>query len=184
MQDVETKFLYDTGATCTIIGIRVWNEIPQEQQPPLFAPDRRLITVDGQHLKVLGKGTLKLTLAGQPVTSVVWVGDIAEPAVIGLDILSEFKCQWDWDHGTLVFPEGNCGRDQESLTTESDPDEGREIGSWEEDHIAFEDDIALKFPWYFTLPDDPEGGISCILQLWEEIPESSPSMPNKKLKPF
>ena len=103
VQGVKIQFLYDTGATCTFISQSIWKEIPVEERPKLQKPDRDFLSVDGRPLQVIGKAPLQLVIEGQAITFPIWVGEIADDGIIGLDLLAAYQCQWDWSQGKLLF---------------------------------------------------------------------------------
>ena len=105
VQGVSTNFLYDTGASCTVISSKVWTQIPAKDRPCLEVSDRRLTTVDGQDIPVMGRCTLQLMVDGHPMNCEVHIAEIAGEAILGLDVLSTHRCQWNWDQGTLEVPD-------------------------------------------------------------------------------
>ena len=98
----EVSFLYDTGASCTVISTRVWDRIPAEARPELEHPSVTLTTVGDHAIPNFGACVLKLEVDGRPIACTVQVCDITEEAVLGLDVLSALKCHWDWDNGVLT----------------------------------------------------------------------------------
>ncbi len=57
MNEVSVAFTVDTGATTTIVAVRVYEKIIKERRPTLERPSRakRITVVDGMELNVLGK---------------------------------------------------------------------------------------------------------------------------------
>ena len=101
----QVQFLYDTGASCTAISTDVWARIPEERRPELQSTQLNLTSVEGQQIPVWGKCLLTIEMAGHLITCWVQVIQIAEEAVLGLDVIAPNRCQWDWDLGTLVLQE-------------------------------------------------------------------------------
>ena len=97
----ECKFLYDTGASCTVLSTQLWDRIPEARRPELESPTLQLTTVGDQSIPSRGTCSVELELDGRPVTCRVQVCDISEEAVLGLDLLSTLKYCWDWDRGVL-----------------------------------------------------------------------------------
>ena len=125
------RFLYDTGATVTCLSSSFWTAIPAERRPELQEADRRLSTIGGHDLSVDGVTTLEFTLGGRPVTSSIQVCGIGEDAVLGIDLLSVLKAQWDWDEGKLIWPTPDLAADCHST---EEPAEDWPVGasnSWE-----------------------------------------------------
>ena len=100
---LQVRFLFDTGATCSVVSCRVFRRIPVEIRPDLEGPDIRLRGIDGAALEMWGACSLEVVLDVYPVAIRVQVADIAEEAVLGTDVLRQFKGHWDWDTGRLVF---------------------------------------------------------------------------------
>ena len=98
----EVDFLYDTGASCTVISARVWDRIPAQARPELEHPSVTLTTVGDHAIENFGACSLTLEVDGRPITCKAQVCDITEEAVLGLDVLSALKCHWDWDKGVLT----------------------------------------------------------------------------------
>lgn len=93
--------LFDTGATCTVVSIRVWDRIPENQKPGLDEPRVRLATIGDHDILNRGSCMVELRVDGRPITCPVQVCDITEEAVLGLDVLSVLKVYWDWDGEVL-----------------------------------------------------------------------------------
>ena len=72
----EVDFLFDTGASCTVIGSQWWMRIPPDSRPVLEESDLALTTVGNHSIPVWGKTTLKLEVGGQPVMCEVTVVQI------------------------------------------------------------------------------------------------------------
>ena len=105
------KFLYDTGASCTVLSTQVWDRIPPEVRPELECPQIELSTVGDQAILNRGSCSLVVEFDGRPVTCTVQVCEISEEAVLGLDVLSDMRGRWDWDRGVLELtpPQGGPG---------------------------------------------------------------------------
>ena len=97
------QFLYDTGATCTVLSTQIWDELPADRKPELEKTSVQLTTVGDHQLTNRGSCSLELEIDGRPLTCKVQVSDIAEEAVMGLDLLSTYRCQWDWERGAMVM---------------------------------------------------------------------------------
>ena len=116
------KFLYDTGASSSFISLQTWEtvlaKLPPEEHPIVEEPTRRFRAVDGQTLNVLGKAMLKMVIDGYPVTGLVWIGDVAEEAILGLDFMEAFSCNWDWNKRGLQWKTLNTEDSEEILKME------------------------------------------------------------------
>ena len=91
VEGVKVKFLYDTGASSSFINFQTWRAIlarlPPERHPELEEPTNQLRAVNGQSLSLLGKAMLRMVIDEHPVTGLVWIGDVAEEAILGLDFI-------------------------------------------------------------------------------------------------
>ena len=101
---LDLSFLCDTGAECTIISTQIWDQIPEESRPVL-RPGRALKTVGDHHIPIRGSTHLNLEVSGRPVCCQVEIADIADMAVLGLDVLSTLRVQIDCGKGTLEWPD-------------------------------------------------------------------------------
>ena len=89
----EVWFLYDTGATCSLISSLFWEAIPEGRRPCLEPPDLHLRSIEGTPLEVYGAYTVCATLDGIPVVARFQVATIAEEAILGTDLLSRYRAQ-------------------------------------------------------------------------------------------
>ena len=90
---MDLSCLVDTGAECTIINSEVWDRIPKKSRPAL-RPGRTLKTVGDHHIPVRGTAALSLEVGGHPVRCQVEIADIADMAVLGLDVLAALEPQF------------------------------------------------------------------------------------------
>ena len=124
MLGIDVQFLYDTGASCTILSSQMWMKIPPKQRPKLQFSDLKLTSVANQVIPVWGKATLQTEIVEWPITWEIQVVEIAEEAVLGLDLMSALKCQWDWqgDKVIILGSSKQCdpGEDQRLQSEEMD----------------------------------------------------------------
>ena len=97
------QFLFDTGASCTVISHKLWTRIPAGSRPELAESQIRLATVGDHEILVWGRCPLTLELNGHQITCMVHVCEVAEEAVLGVDALRALRAQWDWDQDTLII---------------------------------------------------------------------------------
>ena len=98
---LDVRFLFDTGASCTVLSTKVWDQIPPDVRPDLEDPYMELSTVGDHAIPNRGSCSLVVEFYGRPFTCTVQVCEISEEAVLGLDILSYLRGRWDWDRGVL-----------------------------------------------------------------------------------
>ena len=152
------QFLYDTGASCMAISTEVWARVPAGQKPELQDTELKLTSVEGQQIPVLGRCWLTLEIAGHRITCWVQVIQIAEEAVLGLDVIAPNRCQWDWDHGNLVIQ-------QPCKTGGSSSTDGQLEGSFQEDAAS---------ACSCEEPHDRPPCLEDIAQHWGRGPPASP----------
>ena len=106
--EVEVRFLYDTGATRSFISVETWDRIvatiPLNSRPLVEEPQKRFRAVTGEEIGVHGKVTLTICFGERMVTGPLWIVDILEDAILGIDFIEGCQCRWNWEKGTgLTF---------------------------------------------------------------------------------
>ena len=101
VQGVPTAGLVDTGSSVTLVRPDV---LPSGT--PLQPTAVQLRTVTGQLAPMAGKGLLWLCVGGRRVRHLVWVADVQDCCILGLDFLQNTGCVLDMGRGTLSFPGG------------------------------------------------------------------------------
>ena len=96
------EFLYDTGASFTVICHRKWSRLSRESQPDLEETPIRLTSVGGQDIPMWGRCPVTLSVGGQSVPGMVQVCEVEEDAILGLDALRALRAQWNWEEHRLV----------------------------------------------------------------------------------
>ncbi|KAK3597647.1 hypothetical protein CHS0354_040016 [Potamilus streckersoni] len=86
IEGVKLMFTADTGATKTIIAVRVYNQIPEEKHPPL-KKSVTLAGAGGTLLKELGKAMFHLELGPLKLDREIIVTEIEDEGLLGIDIL-------------------------------------------------------------------------------------------------
>ena len=152
------RFLYDTGASCTVISSKWWMELPPQKRPVLEQSHLKLETVGNHQIPVWGKTNLDLCIGGHTVPCEVQIVQIPEQAVLGLDVLASKRCYWDWAQNKLVIPTSEQD-EREDLFTKSE--DGRE---------AMQDDANL-----IEISDSTEEELNSSLTVsYEESPTQPP----------
>ena len=130
----EIQFLVDTGATVTCLSSDIWNQTADEQKPKLEEPNRKLMSVGGQALPVWGILTTEVDIEGHPITCQLQVVEIQEEAVLGLDLLSAFQLQWDWELGKLIWPGSHPSEElgSSAVGLGKDPEDSKSTSDWDQ----------------------------------------------------
>ncbi|KAI3360686.1 hypothetical protein L3Q82_002556 [Scortum barcoo] len=75
----------------------------------------KLRTVTGELAPVLGRGVVAIRVGGLSVDFWVWVAEVQDPCILGLDFLRAARCVLDLGRNTLAFPGGPTVEMQEEL---------------------------------------------------------------------
>ena len=106
------KFVVDTGSNITI----VCPDVTEASSTRILPTKTVLRTVTGETTPVKGWGHLRVALGNCETKHDVWVADINEEGIIGLDYLMVNNCQVDLG-GKLLY----VGSDEVPLFSESQP---------------------------------------------------------------
>lgn len=96
-----THALLDTGSTATLLHPDL---LPTGTQPQ--ATNLPLITVTGGEAPMLGRCEAQIQLGAYSVCQPVWVAEVKEDCLIGLDFLRSAKAVLDFNKRTITFPDG------------------------------------------------------------------------------
>ncbi|KAJ8389511.1 hypothetical protein AAFF_G00119010 [Aldrovandia affinis] len=93
--------LVDTGSTATLMRPDVVPVGTQLEQTSV-----QLRTLTGELAPMLGRGKVVITVGGLSVEFRVWVAEVQDPCILGLDFLKFARCLLDLGENTLSFPGG------------------------------------------------------------------------------
>ncbi|KAJ8395184.1 hypothetical protein AAFF_G00036400 [Aldrovandia affinis] len=93
--------LVDTGSTATLMRPDMVPVGTQLEQTSV-----QLRTVTGELAPMLGRGKVVITVGGLSVELRVWVAEVQDPCILGLDFLKFARCLLDLGENTLSFPGG------------------------------------------------------------------------------
>lgn len=97
----------DTGAINTFITEDAYYSILPEQRPVLEFAMKKFQAADGNNLRVIGTAKMLISFNGLSVISRVFVGGV-KTNLLGLDFITKFRCQWNFDNNSCVL---NCASD-------------------------------------------------------------------------
>lgn len=97
----------DTGAINTFITEDAYYSILPEQRPVLEFAKKRFQAADGNNLRVIGTAKMLISFNGFSVIFRVFVGGV-KTNLLGLDFITKFRCQWNFDNNSCVL---NCASD-------------------------------------------------------------------------
>ena len=93
IEDVACQFVVDTGSNITIVRPDVVkDEILRNKISPVGS---FLRTVTGESAPVIGCACMKFRLGGYETEQEVWLAEITDPCILGLDFLMAHDCQVD-----------------------------------------------------------------------------------------
>ena len=98
---IPVESLIDTGATLTIISMRLWDTIKQCSSPRLEPFNSQVSTASGESVEIKGKTSVFIDIGGMQYTCQVVVADIDLELIMGLDFLKTNECQIDVVHNIL-----------------------------------------------------------------------------------
>ena len=81
------KFIFDPGASATVISKRVYDSLPDEAKPPLVDAYHNIITAQGSSITFYGECECLLELHGKQYQHTALVCDVTEDGFIGCDFL-------------------------------------------------------------------------------------------------
>ncbi len=99
-QGISSSWLYDTGASITLMSIVEFRKICPENQPPKTPVMVNLTSASDQQLKTVGLYNLKLTIGSPSIIYPVYVTENKTPAILGIDAIKAF--------GLLYSPLKHC----------------------------------------------------------------------------
>lgn len=109
----------------------------------------------GELAPMIGRGLLTLTVGGLKIQHLVWIANVQDSCILGLDFLREHGCQLDLSKATLSFCNGQVVRMRPPGACHTD---GLTIGSWACDlndgdgaHGTVPPSVPIKSPCYCTL---------------------------------
>ena len=92
----------DTGSNIFIVRPDVLGGASQKMIEPV---DSCLRTVTGEHAPIHGRGQLQLGIGSLVLPQELWVADIHDECILGLDFLQAHSCQVNLKDGSLVIGE-------------------------------------------------------------------------------
>ena len=87
--------LLDTGSETSVIGRRL---VPDLVLQPT---SQHLYAANGTEIPLLGEVAISFRLQGVPASANVVVAESVEDLILGIDWISENKCQWDFGRGVI-----------------------------------------------------------------------------------
>ena len=102
----EIDFLLDTGADITLISIGTRNNIPEDLKPSLQNSEGQAHNVEGKPLSLLGTLTAPLHIGDTSFSTTVYVAEIQQQGILGLDLLYQIGCAIDFNLKCLITKQG------------------------------------------------------------------------------
>ena len=89
MECTPVQWLIDTGCTCTLLSIHIFDRLSPEEQPTLQPYLGNLRSADAPAIKVRGRAMLNIDIAGVVVQHSAIIADVANDGLIGVDFLKK-----------------------------------------------------------------------------------------------
>merc|ERR1711893_344723 len=87
--------LYDTGASCSVLSLSVWNSIPEERRPPLEPSSRVLKQAADDPVHIEGVANLQMELDGRHIEHRMEIAEVRDDIILGLDLLKLHGINWN-----------------------------------------------------------------------------------------
>ncbi|KAJ8032728.1 Retroviral-like aspartic protease 1 [Holothuria leucospilota] len=100
---VDVKFLIDTGSKFTLLHADVWQLLPDSVRRSLEPCNLPLVGAGGEPLKVQGKGVVNLALGKVRTKHTIYVANIVNSGILGIDFLKGYGGILDLHNGYLQF---------------------------------------------------------------------------------
>ena len=107
------QFTIDTGSNISIIRPDI---LPEQQQQTIQPVSQSFRTVTGDKAPILGKGDLHVRIGSLEAVHPMWIADIEDECILGLDFLELHGCRLDLRDSVLylngdeipLLKTGNC----------------------------------------------------------------------------
>ena len=99
VENVPCRVTIDTGSSITIVNSTLLPSlnIPIENIKPVRNSIR---TVTGDKVPLVGRGQMTITVSNTKFIY-VWIGDVTEDVILGLDFMTLHRCQLDLEHSSI-----------------------------------------------------------------------------------
>lgn len=108
INNIQAECLIDTGATLTIMSMRLWDIIQLSSSSVLEKFHSQVFTASGESLEMKGKTTVFIEIGGMHFPCKIVVAKIDVDLILGLDFLRDHNCQLDIVRNTLVVQGKTC----------------------------------------------------------------------------
>ena len=105
----------DTGSNISIVRPDVLRGLGEGLLQPVRSCLR---TVTGERAPIHGKGRLELGIGTMKLSQDMWVADISDECILGLDFLEPNRCQVNLKDGALIIGEEEIPLERSNMTTE------------------------------------------------------------------
>merc|ERR1711893_445229 len=135
--------LYDTGASCSVLSLSVWNSIPEERRPPLEPSSRVLKQAADDPVYIEGVANLQIELHGRQIEHKMEIAEVRDDIILGLDLLKLHGINWNIRTMEPEWPQTDfCSETRSGSGDASQPEVSTdEIGEWavNDDSAEFDD---------------------------------------------
>ncbi len=103
IQGIRIKFLVDCGSDISIVKPAIFNLIPNDQRPAIYAAQDDVEMADGSKLPTNGIGLFTLNIENRTLQQNIWLSDIEEEGILGWDFLTAYGCVIDAANKKLII---------------------------------------------------------------------------------
>ena len=105
--DVPVSLLLDMGSAVTLIRRDIWERVEEKGIQALVpSKEQLLVSVDGSPLDILGQTEVMLQIGSKKLsTKVVVVSELTTEAILGIDVLNQYKATIDLSSKKLLLGE-------------------------------------------------------------------------------
>lgn len=103
INDIQTKFLIDTGATVSMLSKQLYDKIKDHSCYEIKETKMKVFTADGTQMELQGKLDLQIELGTKRIELTALISDIQPDGILGLDIIRSHEMMISAKHQTLTF---------------------------------------------------------------------------------
>ena len=98
------RFLWDTGAGCSIMNVKDFRKIPIEKRPPKLPHFQKLVSASGDAIHVTGVYNLKYQIGTRTVYQPTFVCTNSDN-ILGIDAIGNLQITWVESRNKFVYDE-------------------------------------------------------------------------------
>ena len=84
---MDAVYTVDTGASCSIISVKLFNKLPHSHQPQLESTTVKLSGAGWKRPNCMGRGKFDLVIGSLELQTMMIAADITDDILLGADVL-------------------------------------------------------------------------------------------------